>query len=480
MMPVAASNRGGGLASNGVRIFEQHVPVRLALVAVFDAVATTGSYYLANALLPERTFDLVASEGWLLHLQAVLFMAFVLTFQAGLGLYSSQQRVQIEGVLVRTIAGLAGSAIGLGLFAFLFEMFRSRAEWLLAFGICVVVLSVLRVVERNFLDEDIFRRRVLVYGAGKRASSILQLRRRSDQRGFRLVAFLPDEGDTDVIDDARVLREHVPSLLEFARRERVTEVVVAVDDRRHRLRIDELLQCKMSGVRVIDLLGFLERESGRVKVDLLNPSWLIFAEHFSSMVGKSQIGFRSLDLLGAILLLPLLLPLMALIALAILVDDGAPVLYRQRRVGLLGKEFTLYKFRSMRRDAESSGGPRWAEKGDARATRVGKWLRKMRLDELPQLVNVILGSMSFVGPRPERPEFVAELSRKIPYYAERHYVKPGITGWAQLRYPYGASEKDALAKLEFDLYYVKNRSIIFNLIIVLQTLEVVLWQKGSR
>jgi sugar transferase (PEP-CTERM system associated) len=453
--------------------------VRLAVVAFFDAVATAGSYYFANAFLPERTFDLVASEGWLLHIQAALFAAVVFTFQAGLGLYSSQQRFQIEGVLARTLLGLVSAAACLGLLAFLFEIFQSRAEWLFAFGICIVVLSALRIVERNFLDENIFRRRVLVYGAGKRASSILQLRRRSDQRGFRLVAFLPDDGDADVIDDPRVVHEPVPSLLELVRRERVTEVVVAVDDRRQRLRIGELLDCKMSGIRVIDLLGFLERESGRVKVDLLNPSWLIFSENFS-IVGRSQIWFRSLDLIGACLLLPLLLPLMAIIALAILVDDGAPVLYRQRRVGLLGKEFTLYKFRSMRRDAESSGGPVWAEKGDARATRVGKWLRKMRLDELPQLVNVIRGSMSFVGPRPERPEFVAELAQKIPYYAERHYVKPGITGWAQLRYPYGASEKDALAKLEFDLYYVKNRSIIFNLIIVLQTLEVVLWQKGSR
>lgn len=448
-------------------------------MAVVDAVTAAGSYYVANAFLPERAFDLVASEGWLLHVQAGLFALSVLVFQAALGLYSSQQRFQIEGVLARTLVALVSAAVALGLLAFLFEIFESRAEWLFAFGVCLTLLCVLRVAERNFLGDEMFRRRVLVYGAGNRASSILQLRRRSDQRGFRLVAFLPAEGDAMVIDDERVVKDAVPSLLEFARRERVTEVVVAVDDRRHHLRIAELLECKMSGIRVIDLLGFLERESGRVKVDLLNPSWLIFSEGFSA-VRKTQIWFRALDLVGATILSIAMLPVILLAALAIVIEDGPPVLYRQRRVGLLGREFTLYKLRSMRRDAESAGNAVWAQKGDARVTRVGKWLRKTRLDELPQLFNVLAGSMSFVGPRPERPEFVAELTRKIPYYGERHYVKPGLTGWAQLRYPYGASEKDALAKLEFDLYYVKNRSLIFNLIIVLQTVEVVLWQKGSR
>jgi lipopolysaccharide/colanic/teichoic acid biosynthesis glycosyltransferase len=187
-----------------------------------------------------------------------------------------------------------------------------------------------------------------------------------------------------------------------------------------------------------------------------------------------------LDVLGAAALFVLALPIMLVLAVAIVLDDGRPALYRQRRVGVRGKEFTLYKFRSMRRDAETGGKAVWAKHEDRRATRVGAWLRKLRLDELPQLLNVLRGDMSFVGPRPERPEFVADLSSKIPYYQERHYVKPGITGWAQLCYPYGASEKDAFAKLEFDLYYIKNRSIIFNLIILLQTVEVVLWQKGSR
>jgi sugar transferase (PEP-CTERM system associated) len=230
---------------------------------------------------------------------------------------------------------------------------------------------------------------------------------------------------------------------------------------------------------VIDLLEFMEQETGRIKVDMVNPAWLIFSQGFAG-TGQDNIGFRLLDIVLALLLSILALPVGLFVALAILLDDGAPVIYSQRRIGFDGREFVLHKFRSMKEDAEAAGGAQWAAHGDDRVTRVGKWIRKIRLDELPQLINILKGDMSFVGPRPERPEFVGELARKIPYYHERHCVKPGLTGWAQLCYPYGASEEDAQAKLEYDMYYVKNRSLVFNLMILLQTVEVVLWQKGSR
>jgi sugar transferase (PEP-CTERM system associated) len=449
------------------------------LLAAIDVVIAAGSYYIANVLLPERALDLVASSGWRLHVNATVFTLVVVAGQSAMGIYSPQQRFQIEGVLARMIVGIGIAVISLALLGFVFEIFTSRGEWLLAFGTCAVLLALARISARNALDDELFRRRVLVYGAGKRAASILTLRRKSDQRGFRIVAFVPADSDTVTVDDDRVIHDLNISLLELARRQRVTEIVVAVDDRRKQFRLDELLKSKLSGIKVIDLLAFLERETGRVNVKLLNPSWLIFSEGFNPVV-TTQIGFRFIDIVGAICLFVLTLPLMAVIAAAIASDDGLPVFYRQKRVGLHGEVFTLYKFRSMRKDAEGAGKAVWAEPEDSRVTRVGKWLRKTRLDELPQIINVLRGNMSFVGPRPERPEFVTELVRKIPYYHERHYVKPGITGWAQLRYPYGASEKDALAKLEYDLYYVKNRSLIFNLIVLLQTVEVILWQKGSR
>jgi sugar transferase (PEP-CTERM system associated) len=281
-----------------------------------------------------------------------------------------------------------------------------------------------------------------------------------------------------VLDDERVIHEHV-SLLDLARKERASEVVVAPDDRRQSFPVADLLECKLAGINVIDLLEFLERETGRVKVELVSPSWMIFSDGFSQ-VGSARAQVRVFDLAVCSILLLAALPLMVIVALAILFDDGRPLFYRQQRVGLFGNTFELLKFRSMRPDAEASGEAVWATKSDDRATRVGRLLRKLRLDELPQLVNVLRGDMSLVGPRPERPAFVSDLIDHIPYYHERHCVKPGVTGWAQLCYPYGASNKDALAKLEYDLYYIKNRSLVFDLIILMQTAEVVLWQKGSR
>ncbi len=282
-----------------------------------------------------------------------------------------------------------------------------------------------------------------------------------------------------MIDDDRVLQETPGSLLDLVEKDEVDEIVVALDDRRRNMPINELLECKLRGIRVIDLLEFLERETGRVKVDMVNPSWLVFSDGFDK-ISRNEIGFRLLDVIVSVAVGLVALPVAALVALAIVLDDGRPVFYRQRRVGVNGTEFPLCKFRSMRTDAESEGKAVWAQADDSRVTRVGKVIRKLRLDELPQLFNVLRGDMSFVGPRPERPEFVAELSESIPYYPQRHYVKPGITGWAQLCYPYGSSEKDALSKLEFDIYYVKNRSLIFNIVILIQTAEVILWQKGSR
>jgi sugar transferase (PEP-CTERM system associated) len=252
-----------------------------------------------------------------------------------------------------------------------------------------------------------------------------------------------------------------------------------MDDRRRGFPIRELLECKFSGVYVIDILGFLERESGRVNVELMNPSWLVFSEGFTRKPSR-QISSRILDIVAGLALLIVSLPIMLFVAILILLEDGRPILYRQVRVGLLDSKFELLKFRSMRVGAESDGEARWAQPGDARVTKVGSWIRKLRFDELPQIFNIIRGEMSLVGPRPERPEFVSQLAETIPYYQERNCIKPGLTGWAQLRYPYGASERDSLEKLCFDLYYVKNQSFLLDLVILLQTAEVVIWRKGSR
>jgi sugar transferase (PEP-CTERM system associated) len=259
----------------------------------------------------------------------------------------------------------------------------------------------------------------------------------------------------------------------------VSEVVVAMDDRRRGFPIAELLQCRLAGVDVTEQLTFLERETGRVRIDILNPAWMIFGEGFRRDALR-LLTARLVDLAAGLTVFTLASPVMLCAALAIKIEEGwgAPVFYRQRRVGLLGRPFELLKFRSMRVDAEQNGQAQWASKNDPRVTRVGAFMRKTRIDELPQLLNVLRGQMSLVGPRPERPEFVADLAERIPYYHERHTVKPGITGWAQLCYPYGSSEQDALEKLQYDLYYVKNNTLLFDLTILLQTAEVVFLGKG--
>jgi len=446
---------------------------------VVDLCLTIFSVAAAHAIVyvPAAGWGALTNGGLI---ASSLFYAVAVTIgMASMGLYDARQRYGVEGALVRMLIGVFIGALITSLFVFLLAFDESRRTWLLAILFAVLLLGLARILFDRYRDDEVFRRRVLVCGAGRMAASILQLRRRSDQRGFLIVGFLPSDGDETRINDPRVI-EHSPlSLKEIVETQSIDEIVIAVDDRRRGFPLTDLFACKLSGIRITDLLEFLERESGRVMVDLMNPSWLIYSESFNRR-NRKRASFRILDLSISVLVLAVAWPVMLVIAALILLDDGTPAMYRQTRVGLNGRNFTLMKFRSMRKDAEAHGSPVWATVDDARVTRIGAWLRKLRLDELPQIFNVIRGDMSLVGPRPERPEFVESLAKKIPYYHERHYVKPGITGWAQLCYPYGASEKDALAKLEFDMYYIKNRSVIFYLIILLQTAEVIFWRKGSR
>jgi sugar transferase (PEP-CTERM system associated) len=261
--------------------------------------------------------------------------------------------------------------------------------------------------------------------------------------------------------------------------------VVAVDERRRTdqggFPLDELLDCKLNGIEVVDELRFLERESGTLNIRSLSPGWLVFSDGFSFSPLRDLLE-RGFDLLASALLLVLSAPLMVLAVVAIKLEEGlrAPLIYSQERVGFGGRVFRVHKFRSMRVDAEKDGKAVWAQKNDNRVTRVGQFIRNTRIDELPQIFNVLKGEMSFVGPRPERPQFVEQLAQQIPFYRERHRVKPGITGWAQLCYPYGASMQDAEEKLKYDLYYIKNHSLLFDLYILVRTVEVILLGNGVR
>jgi sugar transferase (PEP-CTERM system associated) len=456
----------------------RRMSTKMATLAAIEFLLATLAVHVAalvrfGAEVPED------AEGLLLWLRSLVFAGAVIIALTAMGLYQARQRLNVEGVLVRVVMGLIFSAIGLAVIYYFVPPLRLwRGWWLLSMTFTGLLLVLSRAVFSRIVDQTVFRRRVVVYGAGQRAAKLLQLRRRSDQRGFQIMAFLPAPGEQRLVQDDRV-DPSPDDLTRLAQKHDADEIVIAVDDRRHNFPIKELLECKFAGIDVIDILAFLERESGKVNVDLLNPSWLIFSEGFTQRSSRDVV-FRMFDLAVSVLLLAVTWPLSVLTALAILIEDGRPVFYRQTRVGMLGKPFELVKFRSMRKDAEKGTGARWATKDDDRLTRVGAVIRKLRFDELPQLFNVIKGDMRFIGPRPERPEFVKELALSIPYYHERHCVKPGLTGWAQLCYPYGSSEKDALEKLQFDLYYVKNQSFIFDLMILLQTVEIVLWGKGAR
>ena len=413
--------------------------------------------------------------------QAAVFGGSVIIAMVAMGLFTRRMRDRMAGVVLRiTLSVIAGGILS-GLILGLWPAYKYSWPELGSSMACSWLLLVLvRSVAQRRIDEDIFKRRVLVYGAGNNAMRLAKLRRRADQRGFKLLGFVPADGEQVEVPEDRVVRVTVP-LHEYAQEQGVEEIVVAMDDRRRSFPLKELLECRLAGIVISEQVSFLERETGKVHLELLTPSWIIFGGGFrkDGMRVRSE---RIFDLAASCGLLLLASPIMLLAALAIKIEDGltAPVFYGQDRVGYGGRLFRVLKIRSMRVDAERDGKAQWATTNDDRVTAVGKYLRKLRIDELPQLLNVVRGEMSFVGPRPERPQFVDKLAESIPYYRERHSVKPGITGWAQLCYPYGASEQDAVEKLQYDLFYVKNHDLVFDMLILLQTVEVILLGKGAR
>ncbi len=465
-----------------LRLFGQFFHASIAALAAVEAAAFAGTLYLAYRIrfgtwypqAPESARDVL----WPC---ATVFSAAVVVSLLAFGLYSSRQRAGPAGLSVRLIAATAAAAVvTAAAFYVVPSLWIGRGVLGLAALLALGTTLVSRVLFGRIANESFFKRRVLVYGVGQRTTAMSQLRRRSDRRGFEIVGFLQPGGEDVGVPSERVLGSEA-ELLDLCDRYEVHEIVMAMEDRRRGFPLRELLECRIAGIEVTELLTFLERETGRVRIDALNPSWMIFGEGFRRDPMR-LLSARLLDLLASLLTVVVSLPVMVVTALAIKLEDGwrAPVFYRQARVGLAGHSFDVLKFRSMRTDAERDGQAQWAQKADPRVTRVGAVIRTLRIDELPQILNVLRGHMSFVGPRPERPQFVNELAEKIPYYLLRHCVKPGITGWAQLCYPYGSSEQDALEKLQYDLYYIKNNSLLFDLAILVQTAEVVLLGKGAR
>ncbi|WP_448556447.1 TIGR03013 family XrtA/PEP-CTERM system glycosyltransferase [Thalassotalea montiporae] len=411
-------------------------------------------------------------------------LVFALTSQLtclALGLYNSKLRENFRGLFRRILLAIAIAFSIVTLINPLYGDFALPIE-LLALSSLIGLLLVLALrYGAHRLDFFGFnKRKVLVIGAGQRASIIeKRMRRDVDRQSFKVHAYVQMEGDSpDGIERETKIRLD-SSLVSYALDNEIDEIVVASDERRNNLPVDELFACKIRGIEVTEILDFIERETGQIAVNLIYPSWVIYSNGFTS----TNYLRNTLDWLFnaaiAFVLLLITWPVMLITAIIIKLDDGfsAPIFYRQERVGVDGHPFYIIKFRSMRVDAEKDGA-QWASKNDDRTTRIGNFIRKYRIDELPQIYNVMRGDMGFVGPRPERPEFVQSLVKSIPYYNERHNVKPGLAGWAQLKYPYGATEADALEKLKYDLYYIKHRSFFLDLLILIRTVEIVVFGKG--
>ena len=468
-----------------LRLFRHFVPVSVVLLASSDALLITGAFYQLLSTSGTGTPIVLGAAGFNAQFSAGLSFATV-TAMVSVGLYGQQSFVDFRLLLSKIVVA---SILVLMLVSLSATYWRDGLAHLTDFAsfpwkatlIWLVCVSVTRGTFSVTLGRGLLKRRVLVLGSGTQAARIAMLAETGQNEHFIPVSFIdmPGRGGRAQSEEAAGAPEDGPdSLMELSYRLGVSEIVVAAEERRG-LPVRQLLHCKLSGIRIIDFLDFWERETRTVDLDALKPSWLFYSDGFRCGP-VDELLKRAFDIVVSSSLLVFTFPLLLVTAWLIKLDSPGPILYRQERVGLHGRVFTILKFRSMRVDAETDGRPRWAMQRDPRVTRVGAVIRKLRIDELAQILNVLRGDMSFVGPRPERPYFVAELGKAVPYYAERHWVRPGITGWAQINFPYGASTEDARRKLTYDLYYVKNRSIFLDLVILLQTARVIFWNHGAR
>jgi len=462
-----------------IRIFSHYIPIRtLALVSLETVVLVLSIYFgLAVSFLP---FDHAIQGPGLSVTPKVMLLAFcIVTTMTAMGLYDTGVREDMGATVLRVLIAFAvGLAVASLAFMLVPELSVGPNALMTTFAVALFGSAVTRTLFVSWITPHAFEKRVVVLGTGSRAASVDELVK--DKGGLiKIVGYLPIRSSQDHVDATRILSNQ-ESLLECVKRHQATEIVIAVRDRRGGvLPVQELLECRLRGIEITDLASFFERERCQLHLESLNMSWMIFGAGFRQGFVRETVK-RFFDVMTSAVLVLVTLPVMILTALCIYLEDRGPVFYRQERVGQGGRVFTIFKFRSMRNDAERDGQPRWAGAGDNRTTIVGRIIRKLRIDELPQILNVLRGDMSFVGPRPERPFFVEQLGSKIPYYGARHSIKPGITGWAQVRYPYGASLDDAVEKLQYDLYYVKNHTLFLDIMVLIETVQVVLWGKGAR
>lgn len=466
-----------------LKVFQHHIPISAVAELLADGVFCFLAVLLATHGLSATRFDSLsaAMPPTQLLLPAVGFALLMTLLYSVFGMYrASSKSVGVPALLGRaflavvigsTIAYLAAGTEDLGT--------HGRDLYLHVVLYMVLGLVAVRILFHVVRRAVVGAPRVLIVGTGAEAFSVAADLRQPGRAQRSVVGFYPAGTEESVPGEGRVFSRDM-TIDGVVNRFQVDEVIVAVREQRGgALPMDQLLACRLQGTPVLDLAGFYERTKGQVPTESLKASWLVYGHGF--VQGPVRIAVkRGFDLICASMLLTIASPVMLLTALVIRLESAGPIIYRQERVGLAGRSFTCLKFRSMRADAERDGVARWATKNDSRVTRVGAVIRKYRIDELPQLISVLKGEMSLVGPRPERPSFVAQLREQIPFYDIRHSVKPGVTGWAQVRYSYGASVEDARRKHQFDLYYVKNNSLFLDLLVLIETVSVVLFREGAQ
>ena len=468
-----------------LRVFNNHIKICFIILAAIEAFLFFSAVYLGVAFrfqtLDFSNPDLLVPG---LFSKAALFTVLNMLGMTALGLYQLEQfrgQIGYTQILARVLVSLLLVFTALMIIYYAVPFFRlGRGVTAAAFIFSLVLIVALRRLFFLYMGADLTTTRILVFGVGRNAASLLiKDEGNLPTSSYYIMGFISTPEQTRFVPEDQVV-DIGSSLLDLARKYDATEIVIALDDRNENYPVQHLLDCKLAGINVIDPISFLEREQGKVNLSHLNPSWMVFSEGFRGSRIKSAIS-RAFDVVSSLAILIVTAPILLLVAFLIGLESGfrEPIMYRQKRVGKNGEVFDLLKFRSMRVDAEKDGA-QWAGQNDVRVTRIGKVIRKLRIDELPQIVNILKGDMRLVGPRPERPEFVEQLSQTIDYYQQRHSVKPGLAGWAQLKYPYGASEKDAYEKLQYDLYYIKNANPVMDFFILLQTLEVVIFGKGVR
>ena len=455
-----------------IRFFRHYLPMSMVLLTSAEFLIF---FYLSHFVAANYG----TQAGALSPLKPWLFAAFLTLLNSTFGLYDWEWTKGLSSLLQRVAGSLFVSALILAAGAALLPSdFASGREYFISLALALLVSILLRLLFMEWGKTDLFKKRIIVLGTGSRAAKIEELVQSGQAPGLSVVGYMHTGAGHSFLPHDRLIEED-GSVFEVAARHHAAEIIVAVRERRGGgLPMADLLECKLRGLHVVDLPAFFERQTGILPLESINASWMIFSEGFTNGSGRDIVK-RLFDLLVSGSFLVLFMPVMLLTALLIRLESHGPVFYTQERAGQFGEPFTIFKFRSMRTDAEKDGVV-WARKNDDRTTRVGRFIRRTRIDELPQVINVFLGHMSFVGPRPERPFFVNDLAAQIPYYHARHSVKPGITGWAQVRFSYGASVEDAMHKLQYDLYYVKNHSLFLDIMILLQTVQVVVTGKGVR